>query len=112
MDDIPLIQRLLNEVDALEVHGGIDMNELLNISDELRQLLVWMIRCNGFHPKDIEENLSCTEAEALEILELLGRKALITEEAADDTQVYYVQMAGTRSGRKFRVAQDIWKVID
>ena len=106
----PLIQRLLKEVNALEIHGGIDMNELLNISEELRQLLVWMIRRKGFHPKELEQYLSCDEAGAQEILELLAKKALIEEVA--DSQTYYVQMAGTRSGRKYRIAQDIWKVID
>jgi hypothetical protein len=33
-------------------------------------------------------------------------------EEVSETQMYVVQVASSRSGRKYRVSDDVWKVFD
>lgn len=109
--DKPTFQNLLKEVAALEIRsGGVDMNELLNISEQLRDILVWMIRKHGFQIEELGAYLDCDVATAQRLLEALTGKLLVEE--VSETQMYVVQVASSRSGRKYRVSDDVWKVFD
>ncbi|MFM8320728.1 MAG: hypothetical protein ACKOC5_07410 [Chloroflexota bacterium] len=108
--DTKTFQQLQVEVDAIEAISGVDMNELLNISEELRALLVWMIRRNGFTLEDLAEYMSCETSMAQALLERLARKLLVEE--MQDTQTFIVHVASSRTGRKYRVSDDVWKVFD
>jgi predicted transcriptional regulator len=109
MDD-PTFQRLLAEIDTLDTPKGLDMNELLNISDDLRSILVWMVRQHGFQTEDLAAQLGRETESAQKLLERLAGKAMVEE--VEDTQLYYVQVASSRSARKYRVSEEVWKVFD
>jgi hypothetical protein len=109
MDD-QAFQYLLTEVDAMESSHGIDMNQLLNLSTELSQLLSWMVRQRGFQAEDVSGFLSCDPADTQILLERLISKSLVEE--VKDTQMYQVQVAPSRASRKYRASNDVWKVFD
>ncbi len=104
------LHRMLAEVEALEVSNGVDMNELLTVSDELRSLLVWMVRRHGFQPEDLAAFLTCSPEAARLLLERMTTRSLVEE--VEDTQVYHLQMASSRSSRKYRVSEEVWKTFD
>ncbi len=109
MDD-KTFKKLLVEVRQLDMRDGIDMNDLLNISDELSHALTWMIRNSGFQAPDLGQYLGGDERQAQQLLDALNEKNMVEEVKA--TQRFYPQMAQARSGRKYRVARDVWKALE
>ncbi len=111
--DAPTFQKLLDEVQTLDVQNGIDMNELINVSDELRQVLVWMIRTNGFLEKELEEFVGLGQAEVQKLLDCLASKSMVEEvKQSQQSRKFYAQVTSSRVARKYRVAPDIWKAFD
>jgi hypothetical protein len=108
--DAAAFQILLDEIQALDAQQGIDMNELINVSDGLRQVLVWMIRTNGFQASDLEGFLEQEPSGVQKLLDGLAEKNMVEEMKA--TQTYYAQVASSRVARKYRVSPDIWKAFD
>lgn len=104
------LHRILTEIEALEASNGVDMNELLVVSDELRSLLVWMVRQHGFQPEDLAAFLTSSPEAARRLLECMAAKSLVEE--VQDTQVYHLQVASSRSSRKYRVSEEVWKTFD
>lgn len=103
-------QQLLEELQTLNSIGGVNMNDLLNVSDELRQVFVWMIRQNGFQAEDMETYLGLEDAHVRELLEILVEKGLVEE--VSTTQRFYANISPTRAGRKYRVSNDLWKALE
>jgi DNA-binding MarR family transcriptional regulator len=103
-------QRLLKEIQDMDTTKGVDMNEMLFISDELRQLLVWMIRTNGFQAQELQDKLAIDYSDAVQMLDAMRAKGLLEE--IRTTQRFQVNIATTRSGRKYQVPKDVWKVFD
>lgn len=101
---------LLEEIDSLRISGGVDMNELLNISDTLRELLVWMLRRNGFAVEELSAYLSCEPAVAQQLIEVMSSKLLVEEVL--ETQTFRLHMASSRAARKYRVSDDVWRALD
>lgn len=108
--DGTVLERLLNEIEALQVSGGMDMNELLDISDELRQVLIWMVRKHGFQVQELAEHLSMNTTELEALLDAMQNKGLVEEQA--ETQRFQVHVKTTRLSRKYQVPKDVWKVFD
>lgn len=108
--DGTVLERLLNEIEALQVSGGMDMNELLDISDELRQVLIWMVRKHGFQVQELAEHLSMNATELEALLDAMQNKGLVEEQA--ETQRFQVHVKTTRLSRKYQVPKDVWKVFD
>lgn len=108
--DNQTFDHLLAEIEALEAVDGVDMNALLTVSDALRSLLVWMVRQPGFQPEDLAAFLDCDPGAARQLLERMVTKTLVEE--VQDTQVYHLQMASSRSARKYRVSDEVWKTFD
>ncbi len=108
--DSTIFKRLLNEIEELQVNDGMDMNELLDVSDELRQVLVWMVRKNGFQEQDLGGHLNLDTQETETLLDALQNKGLVEEQA--ETQRFQVHVKTTRLARKYQVPKDVWKVFD
>lgn len=109
MDD-KTFKKLLAEIGGLEMRDGIDLNKLLDISDELSQVLAWMIRNSGFQAPDLGKHLGGDEHQAQQILDALAARAMVEE--VKTTQRFYPQMAQTHSSRKYRVSRDVWKALE
>ena len=105
-----VLDSLLNEIAALQVSGGMDMNELLDVSDELRRVLIWMVRKNGFQEQDLEGHLRLNANETERLLDALENKGLVEEQP--ETQRFQVHVKTTRLSRKYQVPKDVWKVFD
>lgn len=108
--DTAAFQSVLDEIKTLEIQNGIDMNELINVSDGLRQVLVWMIRTNGFQASELEGFLEQDAAGVQKLLDALADKNMVEEMRA--TQKFYAQVVSSRVARKYRVSPDIWKAFD
>lgn len=109
MDDVAF-QNLLEEIRTFEAPQGVDLNELLNISAELRQLLVWMLRAHDFQPGDLQTYLDVNRLACWQVIEaMLARRML---QASEDQRRYHIHVAFVRSSRKHRAPGDIWKVFD
>jgi hypothetical protein len=108
--DTPSYEKLLQEIQVIDPGPGLDMNDMLNLSDPLRQLLVWMIRKNAFQANELGNYLEIEPMAAQEIVDSLKKSGLIEE--IDATQRFQLNMASTRSTRKYQVPKDVWKVFD
>jgi hypothetical protein len=109
MDD-KAFKKVLAEVGQLDRREGIDLNDLLDISENLRQVLIWMIRNIGFQASDLGQYLGGNDTQAEQLLAALSDKGMIEE--VKSTQRFYPQMAQARSGRKYRVSRDVWKALE
>jgi len=103
-------EQLLAEIQTLHATGGVDINELLNVSDELRQVFLWMIRQNGFQSEEMETYLGVDAAGVRDLLEVLVAKGLVEE--ISTTQRFYANLGNIRSNRKYRVSSDLWKALE
>ena len=103
-------EQLLAEIQTLHATGGVDMNELLTVSDELRQVFLWMIRQNGFQSEDMESYLGVDADGVHDILEVLVKKGLVEE--ISTTQRFYANLGTMRSNRKYRISGDLWKALE
>lgn len=108
--DTATFESILDEIQALEAQTGIDMNELINVSDGLRQVLVWMIRTNGFQLGDLEEFLEQSPPQVQRLLDGLTAKNMVEEMKAEHK--YFAQVVSSRVERKYRIAPDFWKAFD
>jgi hypothetical protein len=103
-------EQLLEEIQTLHATGGVDMNELLNVSDELRRVFLWMIRQNGFQSEDMGSYLGVDADKVHDLLEVLVAKGLVEE--ISTTQRFYANLGTMRSNRKYRVSSDLWKALE
>jgi hypothetical protein len=108
--DNKTLKKLLAEIDQLDMRDGIDLNKLLDISDELSQVLTWMIRNSGFQAPDLGKYLGADERQAQRILDALDAKDMVEE--VKSTQRFYPQLAQTQASRKYRVSRDVWKALE
>jgi|GEM_PF-3248416 len=108
--DKKAMESMLLELEALQISGGMDMNELLDVSDDLRKLLVWMVRKNGFQVNELKKYLRRKPEDIEKLLDALEQKGLVEERA--ETQRYQVNVKTTRLSRKYQVPKDVWKVFD
>jgi predicted XRE-type DNA-binding protein len=106
--DQQTLQRLLHEIETLDVQKGLDMAGLLNINEELSQLLTWLVRKNRFQQSEFESRLDCTHAQANQLMKALMKKGIV--EFADDDELNF--HTNIRLGRNYRVPKDVWKVLD
>ncbi len=92
MDD-KAYQNLLHEFSSLSIpkprgtgplgegtgSSGLTMTQILELSDEARQLLTWMIRKNRFQDQELAERLSVSITQARKLLYMMLSKGLISE---------------------------------
>ena len=109
--DKATFQKVLEGIQKVDAKDGLDVNELLVVSSELRELLTWMVRKKRFMPEELTEHLALRAAESRELLAALLRNGIIEISEPEDPVEYRTRVTGTFK-HKFRVQSDIWKLLD
>ena len=110
MDD-RTYKQLLSEVKGLKAAEGMDMNTVIELSDDLRQLLTWIIRKNAFTLEEMAGQLSLDKDSTQRILNSLVIKGFVEFET-EQQGTYHANVTTARFSRKYRAPKDIWKLID
>jgi transcription initiation factor IIE alpha subunit len=105
------LQRIKDGLARVDAREGLDVNELLNLPDDVRQLLTWMVRSKRFMSDDLVEHLGVSSADGRELLALLLRNGFIEISEAEEPKEYRTRVTGTFK-HKFKVQSDIWKLLD
>ncbi|MFC1878892.1 hypothetical protein ACFLZW_03155 [Chloroflexota bacterium] len=109
--DRKTFDKILGDLSLLDAKDGLDVNDLLSIPDDLRQLLTWMVRSKRFMSDDLAEHLGFSSAEARELLAVLLRNGFIELSEPDGPSEYRTRVTGTFK-HKFKVQSDIWNLLD
>ena len=99
---------LMLELETLEPKKSLQMSELLDVSDELRQVITWMIRKVQFQDRALAGHLGLKLSEVRKLLILMLYKGLITETEKEDGQ-YRTKLT---IEPRYRVENDILNLFD
>lgn len=109
-----MYQELKNELEefpALEEGKELTMTDVLQMPDNLRVFLTWMMRQKVVPPEAVAKYIEIDFFTALGLLGQLVKKGLIEETAhTEDHEKQFT--VSVRSSRNFRVPDKIWKVFD
>lgn len=106
--DQQTFQQVLRELESLELRKGLSMTDLLGISDELNQLLTWLVRKNRFEQGELETQWELTHPQANQLMKALMMHGIV-ELVDDEGSNFHTSI---RLGRNYRVPKDVWKVFD
>ena len=110
--DKETLAKILDELSQIDASDGLDVNELLRIPEEVRQLLTWMVRSKRFMSDELAEHLGLNASQTGRLLGVLLRKGFVELSGPDeDAPAYRMRVTGTYK-QKFRVQRDIWKLLD
>ena len=107
--DQQTLKRILRELEGMESSRGLEMGELLDVSDELRRTLTWMVRKRRFEVKDLAKKIKLDNSAARQLINAMLRKGMLTITDAEDVEQYSTTM---RFIPKYRVSEDIWKKLE
>ena len=101
----------LDEFPALEEGKELTMTDVLQLPDNLRLFLTWMMRQKVVPPEAVAKYIEKDFFATLELIGQLVKKGLIEEagQTEDNEKQFTVSV---RSSRNFRVPDKIWKVFD
>lgn len=102
---------ILAGLERVDAKDGVDINELLFLSEDLRKLLTWMVRISRFDSHDLTSHMDLDKATIKELLGVMLRKGLIEITEAEEQVQYQTRVTGSFS-RKYRVPSDVWKLLD
>lgn len=68
---------LWQEIEDLQMEGGIELTMLISLSDELSNLISWMLRVNRFTADELSQYLALDVCQANIILHSLKEKGII-----------------------------------
>ena len=110
MDD-KTYEQIIQNLGSIDASDGLDMSEILSITDDLRQLLTWMIRKNRFDSKEVMAHFSLKKHQVRQLIFTLKTKGFIEETKSDNPrqEEFHVNV---KQGRNYRVPTGIWKVFD
>jgi len=109
--DKQALTKILDDLSHLDTKDGLDVNDLLHIPDDLRQLLTWMVREKRFMSDDLAEHMDLSSSDARELLAVLLRNGIISISEPDAPTEYRTRVTGTFK-HKFKVQSDIWNLLD
>jgi hypothetical protein len=105
------LKRELDEIPALEDGKELTMTDVLQLPENLRLFLTWMMRQKLVPPESVGKYIEQDFFTTLSFLGHLVKKGLIEEtQAAEDHEKQFT--VSVRSSRNFRVPDKIWKVFD
>ena len=104
-------EKLLADLEEVDARDGLDINDLLFITDDLRKLLTWMVRRSRFDSYDLSSHTELDKSRIRELLAVLLRKGFIEITEAEEQVQYQTRVTGSFS-RKYRVPSDVWKLLD
>jgi transcription initiation factor IIE alpha subunit len=107
--DPQTFQSIMGELESLEATDGLHMSGMLDISQELRQMLTWMIRQKRFQDEQVAEYLELDLPSIRKLLYVLLYKGFITEAAEEEPGQYRTKITVKP---KFRVPKDILDMLD
>lgn len=111
MDD-RTYEQVLSELKRLDEAVGMDMNKLLAFSDDLREMLTWIIRKNKFSIEELAGHLALDTSRTQQLLNLLTLKGYVEFESTQEGKQYHANVTTSKFIRKYRVPKDVWKLLD
>ena len=107
--DQETLNQLLQEVNTMQESGRLEMGELLEASDELRQLLIWMVRQKQFEVADVAEQTGLGSSGSKDLINALLRKGILHITDSEKVDKFSTTM---RFVPKYKVPEDIWKALE
>ena len=108
MDEVTL-KHISRELEVMNAQNGFEMAELLDISDELRRLLTWMVRKRQFSVNDLAKRINVDASAARGLINTMLRKGFIKITETEDVERYSTTMNYVP---KYKVPNDIWKALE
>jgi DNA-binding MarR family transcriptional regulator len=99
----------MNDLDALQIPGGLNMSNLVEFPESLRQLITWMMREGDVEAEELAAYLSLDIDRARQLLDALLGKGLVEEVNELQEERYHVVIT---TARNYRVPKKIWEVFD
>ncbi|MBN2548043.1 MAG: hypothetical protein JXB15_02710 [Anaerolineales bacterium] len=113
-------QKIIEELETMPVVDSVSMMHILSISDELRQLITWMIRKNRFQDEELANYLGLDSSHARKLLFTMMYKGVIKEAESDERKSASDEddlnpteyQTNIRIAPRYRVHKDITDIFD
>jgi hypothetical protein len=106
--DQQTFQQILGELESLDIRKGLSMTDMLGMSDNLNQMLTWLVRKNRFEQGELETQMDLTHSQSNQLMRALMVHGIV-ELVDDEGSNFHTSI---RLGRNYRVPKDVWKVFD
>ena len=111
--DEKTFKKLISELQNMPMMESVSMSQILDTSDEIRDLLTWLIRLNRFQVDDMAEHLEISHSRAQLLLFTMMNKGLIAEIPDEDSDAAGgIYRTNLRIIPKYRVPKDISNIFD
>lgn len=104
-----LFGRIQDEFKAREITPGLDMVEILDLPDQLRTVINWMLRETYVDLPQVTAYLNNDEPSARNMLDMLLDKGYIREIDMKGRVQYRVRL---KPKRKHNMPANLWKALD
>jgi predicted HTH transcriptional regulator len=104
-----LFGRLQAEVTVREKHPGLDMGNILDLPDDEREIITWMLREKSVNQIKLAAHLGKDEAQARTTLDALVEKGYIREIDIKGQVEYRVRL---KPKRKVNMPSNLWAAIE
>lgn len=104
-----LFGRLQAEVTVREKHPGLDMGNILDLPDDEREIITWMLREKSVDLAKMAVHLGQDEAQARATLDALVEKGYIREIDIKGQVEYRVRL---KPKRKVNMPSNLWAAIE
>lgn len=109
--DTARLKTLLAELPTLPEVAGLLMTDLLEVPQETRQFLQWLLRKKGAEMAELQDFLTLPEAELQPILGLLIERGYLEQVDLEEHGYYRVRtrvLSNTRRPQR----PDLWKAVE
>lgn len=104
-----LFGRLQTEVTVREKNPGLDMGNILDLPDDLREIITWMLRESHVDLSQMTAHLGKDEAAARAMIDSLLDKGYIREIDMKGQVQYRVRL---KPKRKVNMPSNLWKALE
>lgn len=104
-----LFGRLQAEVTVREKHPGLDMGNILDLPDDVREVITWMLRENSVDLAEVAARTGKDEAGARALLDSFVEQGYVREVDIKGKVEYRVRL---KPKRKVNMPSNLWAAIE